>query len=497
MSITSLLFAGFCIAAIGVYWLLPARFRGGWVLAVSAAFVISWSWELAGILLAVATINYFLGRWLERAEKGRRAILWSGILFNIFVLAALKYSNFYIPALISLLARAGMGAGPGGLQLLASIGISFITLQMISYLVDVSRHQLAAEKRWLEFNIYVLYFPKFLAGPIERAKAFLPKLDEHKSLTQEQVLRAAGLIVIGLVRKRLLADPLNALIPADAFIHPLNYSATILFTWLIAYAFALYNDFAGYSSIARGISSLFGIELTNNFNVPFLSRSFSEFWNRWHISLSNWLRDYIFFPISRALRKRTPSGEQILNSLIPPVITMLVSGLWHGASWNLLLWGGIQGGYLALERLTRLKGPNIPPDEQPKYRQILGTAIVFVAVTLAWIPFRMDLVTAKRFLAGLILPSHWAGPDWVWLHEIWVGHLPLGDITGWNIPDPRIILVLIPAILLDWAQNRKKDEMIFFKWPRWAQVLVSVLVVFGLLMVAFSDTGRAFVYQGF
>ena len=162
-----------------------------------------------------------------------------------------------------------------------------------------------------------------------------------------------------------------------------------------------------------------------------------------------------------------------------------------------MLWGGLQGAYLALERLTRLKGPNIPPDEQPKYRQLLGTAIVFVAVTLAWIPFRMDLVTAKRFLAGLILPSHWAGPDWVWLQEIWMGHLPLGNITGWNIPDPRIILVLIPAILLDWAQNRKRDELVFLKWPRWAQVTVSVLVIMGLLMAAFSDTTRAFVYQGF
>jgi alginate O-acetyltransferase complex protein AlgI len=259
MSITSLIFAAFCIGAILIYWLLPLRFRAGWLFVVSAGFVITWSWELAGILLVVATVNYYLGRWLGGAENRQRILLWIGILFNIFALAALKYSNFYIPALVRQLARVGIGVGPGGVQLLAPIGLSFITLQMISYLVDIYRHQLTAEKRWLEFNIYVLYFPKFLSGPIERAKGFIPKLDEHTSLTNSQIGRAFALIFVGLIRKRLFADSLNAMIPADAFVHPLNYSASILFSWLVAYAFALYNDFAGYSSIVRGVSSLFGI----------------------------------------------------------------------------------------------------------------------------------------------------------------------------------------------------------------------------------------------
>ena len=500
MSITSLAFAVFCIGVIPIYWLLPGRFRTGWLFAISVGFVITWSWELAGILLVVATVNYYLGRWLAGAGKRRGTFLWAGILFNVLTLVVLKYSHFYTQALIRLLARVGIEVGSDGLKFLVSIGLSFIVLQMVSYLVDIYKRQMTAEKRWLEFAVYVLYFPKLISGPIERAKAFIPKLDQHASLTSTQITQAVALILIGLIRKRLFADPLNAMIPKDAFVTPLNYSASILFSWLLAYAFALYNDFAGYSSIVRGVSALFGIELTNNFSNPYLSRSFSEFWNRWHISLSNWLRDYIYFPTARALLAKFPARESVINIVIPPIVTMLVSGLWHELSWSLLLWGGLHGGYLVLERISRLRGPNIPPNEQPIYRQMIGTVIVFFGVILAWLPFRMDLVTAKRYLAVMILPAHWVAPDWGWLNDIqyvWERHLPIGSIYRWNIPDPRIILVLIFAVLFDWLQNRKRDELMFLKWPKWAQIILYIFAIFGLLMMAFSDTRLPFVYQGF
>jgi D-alanyl-lipoteichoic acid acyltransferase DltB (MBOAT superfamily) len=497
MTITSLVFAVFCALTILIYWRFPQHYRSLWLFIVSTVFIITWSWELAAILLVIATVNFYLGGWLGAAKDKRRVLLWIGIVFNILVLVALKYSGFYVAALAHLLNRTGIRTGAGGLQFLVPIGLSFITVQMISYLIDIFKNQLVAEKRWLEFNTYVLYFPKFLSGPIERAKTFIPKLDRPVTLTKDQIVNAIALILIGMVRKIIFADALNALIPADAFVHPLNYSATVLFTWLLAYAFAIYNDFAGYSSMVRGISSLFGIELANNFNIPYLSRNFSEFWNRWHISLSNWLRDYIFFPISRALRVKATNRYRIFNIIVPPIVTMLVSGLWHGASWNLLLWGGMHGIYLVLERISKLGRFNVPPDEQPRYRQVIGTIIVFLFVILAWIPFRMDLITAKRYFAGLILPSHWAAPDWLWLHEVLVGHLSLINIYVFNIPDPRIILVLIPAVLLDLAQNRRKDELVFLKWPDWIQVVLYVIIIFGVLMMAFSDTTIPFIYQGF
>jgi alginate O-acetyltransferase complex protein AlgI len=497
MNVASLVFALFCTIALLVYWRLPDRLRVGWLLLVSLAFIITWSWELAGILLVVATTNYFLGRWLGSAQNEKKGLLWIGIAFNIFILLALKYSNFYIGSLISLLARLGIGVGAGGLQLLVPIGLSFIALQMISYQVDIYRGQFQAERRWLEFCTCVLYFPKFLSGPIERAGSFLRKLDARTSPDNDQLVRAFGLIFIGLVRKRLIADVLNALIPADAFVHPLSYSASLLLTWLLAYAFALYNDFAGYSSIVRGISSLFGIELPNNFNVPYLSRSFSEFWSRWHITLSNWLRDYIYFPLSRALLKRIPARENIINILLPPIVTMLVSGLWHGVAWNLLLWGGIHGTFLFVERVLKLRGPNIPPGELPKFRQVIGTLIVFVGVVLAWLPFRMDFITAKRYLAGLILPARWVAPNWTMVSAFLQGRATTIDLGGWDLPDPRILLVLVPAFLLDWFQNHYRDELYFQKWHRLIQVALLVVALLGIIMLAFSDTSVPFVYQGF
>ena len=178
MNITSIVFSVFCAGTILIYWRLPFRFRSWWLLGVSTLFVVSWSWELACILLVVASTNFTLGQWLQSEKTRRRVLLWTGILFDIFVLLALKYSDFYLQALVRLSTRIGIEVNAGGLQLLAPVGLSFITLQMISYLVDISRSQLTAEKRWLEFSLYVLYFPKFLSGPIERAKTFIPKLGE-------------------------------------------------------------------------------------------------------------------------------------------------------------------------------------------------------------------------------------------------------------------------------------------------------------------------------
>ena len=497
MSITSLIFCVFFTGAILIYWRLPFRFRPGWLLGISALFVVSWSWELACVLAVVAVTNFTLGRWLQAEKTRRRSLLWTGILFNILVLLGLKYSDFYLQDLARLLSGFGIGKGTGGLQLLVPVGLSFITLQMISYLVDVSKAQLPAEQSWLKFGVYVFYFPKFLSGPIERAKTFIPKLEQHVPLVKDQIGRGLALILIGLVRKRLLADTLNAMIPTDIFVHPLDYSGALLLSWLVAYAFAIYNDFAGYSSIVRGVSSLFGIELANNFNVPYLSRSFSEFWNHWHVSLSTWLRDYIFFPTTRTLLKKVPAHDHIINIVIPPLVTMLVSGLWHGVSWSLILWGGLQGSFLAMERISKLRGPNIPDNELPKYRQIAGTMIVFILITLAWIPFRMDFVTAKRFLAVIILPSHWVAPDWSWFGEILAGHEVLPNVSIHNIPDFRILLVLLPATLLDWVHNHNKDELMFLKWPGWIQTMFYILVALGLFLMAFSDTAAPFVYQGF
>jgi len=196
------------------------------------------------------------------------------------------------------------------------------------------------------------------------------------------------LIFVGLVRKLIIADTLTASFLSDVFEIPANYGPPELVFWLVIYAFALYNDFAGYTDIVRGISGFFGIELSPNFRAPYFSRNFTEFWNRWHITLSEWLRDYIYYPLSRALSHSNSSYRSLANLIVPPLFTMLVSGIWHGFSLNMILWGGLHGLYLIVERIPVLWRRVVPPQNQPLWRQWLGMDVVFFLVILAWDPFR-------------------------------------------------------------------------------------------------------------
>jgi len=497
MSITSLAFVIFCVVAILVYWLLPSPHRNGWLFTVSIGFLITWAWDLAAVLLVVATVNFTLGLWLGIAANRRRFIFWTGIGFNILVLVALKYNGFYVPALTSLLERMGVQTGGGGLKLLLPIGLSFITLQMISYLVDIHNKILKPELRWLDFALYVIYFPKLLSGPVERARTIMPKFKLPSPLDLPAVELNTWLIVVGLVRKLILADTLLSIIPTDIFLHPELYVGQDLALYLLAYAFVIYNDFAGYTSIVRGVSGFFGIELTNNFKLPYFARNFTEFWDRWHVSLSHWLRDYIFFPVSRTLAKKVSNREHFVHLLVPPIVTMLVSGMWHGLGWNFLAWGGLHGLYLFFERLTTLRGPRLLPDEWPKWRQVFSTGVVFGLAVLAWIPFRMDLVTGWHYLARMFSPHAWKLPQ-IWLVRAAI--FANTDVASWRqfaFPDVRVLLVLIPALWLDWNQYRCKSETFFMELPAWAKGLFLAMVVLVLLLLSFAETGAAFVYQGF
>lgn len=497
MSITSLAFVVFCVVAILVYRFLPSPYRTGWLFAASIGFLLTWAWDLAAILLVVATVNFTLGRWLGVATNRRRFLLWTGIGFNLLVLVALKYNEFYIPALTSLLERMGVQTGAGGLKLLLPVGLSFITVQMISYLVDIHNKILKPEPRWLDFALYVVYFPKLLSGPVERARTILPKFKQPRPLDASTVEQNAWLIVTGLVRKLILADTLLSLIPADIFLHPELYTGQDLAMYLLSYTFVIYNDFAGYTSIVRGVSGFFGIELAKNFKLPYFSRSFTEFWDRWHVSLSHWLRDYIFFPVSRALAKKIPNRQNIVHLLVPPIVTMLVSGMWHGLGWNFLAWGGLHGLYLFFERLTLLRGPRRLPDEWPKWRQVFSALVVFGLAALAWIPFRMDLVTGWHYLARMLSLHAWTLPH-LWLVRAAINGIT--NVASWRqfaFPDIRVLFVLIPALLLDWNQYRRKSETFFMDWPAWAKGLFLAMVILAILLLSFGETNAPFVYQGF
>jgi D-alanyl-lipoteichoic acid acyltransferase DltB (MBOAT superfamily) len=492
MNITALSFFGLAAAFILLYWALPSRFRPAWLLAGSLAFLATWSWQFILVLLAIGAVNFFLGKAL--ATGRRPALLWTGILFNILALLLLKYNDFYAPALTTLLERIGISTAPGGIQLLVPVGLSFLAVQFIGTLIDIYNKRTPPETDPLAFAVYVFYFPKLLSGPIERARDFFARLNDPQKPSGELLARNFALLLVGLVRKIFLADSLNALLPNDLFSAPGNYPMPLLAAWLLAFAFALYNDFAGYTSIVRGISGLLGIQLTNNFRTPYFSRNFNEFWTRWHISLSNWLRDYIFFPLSRSLLRKVPSRSHLVHILVPPLITMLVSGLWHGLSWNMLAWGGLHGLYLVVERIFSLKSRRAP-DELPKWRQVLSALLVFACVLLAWIPFSMNLAAAGQYIQALVSPANWQLWDFRFALTQFLAGATTDRWMPWLFPFVQAAFFLVPALLLDGIQYR--DELAFLKWPRWLLAILLALTGILFILLSLSDTSVPFVYQGF
>ncbi len=477
MAITSLQFAGFVLVTLIVYYALPRRPQNYWLLATSYFFALLWSSEVALILFVLSLANFLLAQKIQAAGETRRIILWLGIGLNVFALAFFKSADFFVPKLVSLLAGLGVNTTAGGIQILIPLGLSYYTLQAISYLLDVSRGQLKAATDFVDFGLYMAYFPKLVAGPIERARSFLPKLAQNRIVDNDVLARSFTLIMIGLFRKTVIADPLAGLIDKAAFYDPKQFAGSQVLFYLLAYAFSLYNDFAGYTSIVRGVSGLFGIELSPNFFVPYFSRTFNEFWNRWHISLSHWLRDYIYLPLSRSLLRRFPNRDHVLNILLPPMVTMFVSGLWH-ASWDhktIIFWGLLHGVYQVGERLIALRRPAPPPDEMPRWEQMLRMAIIFILVVLAWVVFRdgSSLRTTLEVWRSLFSGNYAVMPDW------------------------RIAILIPLALLLDWFQSHSKDEVVFIRWPLLARSALLAFVILAIFLASQSNVSEPFVYQGF
>lgn len=474
MSITSLEFAGFVVLTLFVYYLLPRRPQNVLLLGASYVFYISWSGWYALVLAVLTLVNFALAPRLRREAQPRRALLWIGIGINLLALAIFKYESFFVPDLRAALNTWGVETGIGGVDFLLPVGMSFYIVAVISYLIDVYRGQMDACRDLVDFALYMAYFPRLLSGPIERAREFLPRLAAPRFVDNEVLSRSFALIVIGVVRKIVLADTLFAMLPPDLWQEPRKYSSPQLIAYLLVYAFALYNDFAGYTGVVRGVSGLFGITLSPNFNIPYFARNLSEFWNRWHITLSHWLRDYIYFPTSRVLLRRNPTLTNVPNIFIPPLLTMLASGLWHGPGWGMLLWGALHGLYLIVERLLALWHPVGPPHVQPWWRQGIATLIVFGLVLLAWVPFRApDVSTALDYWQGMV------------------------NLSNLSRPSLRILIILIPAFWLDWVQYRRTDELVFLRWPRLVQATLLAIAILAIFLMSQADTGAPFVYQGF
>jgi alginate O-acetyltransferase complex protein AlgI len=476
MLISSFRFMLFIGVSLGVYHFLPRRLQLFWLLLISYAFVAFWDWSFALVLALCTVANYALALLLDQITARKRNWLWVGIGLNGFLLVFFRATDFFLPAFAVLAGNFGQQIPSEGLQILIPLGLSYYVLGNVSYLVDVYRGQMKPEADFWNFALYVAYFPKLIAGPIERAQSFLPKLAQPRLVDIHVLAQSTLLIFVGLLRKLFIADILIASILKDVYNLPAKYTPTELMIWLILYSFAIYNDFAGYTNIVRGVSGLFGIELSPNFKTPYFSRSFAEFWTRWHISLSEWLRDYIYFPLSRALLRRDSRRQSLANLVLPPLVTMMMSGLWHGFGLHMLLWGGLHGAYLTGERVLSHVRPGRISQDQTLPRQILSMLVVFTFVILAWVPFRWELPAAFEFWRALF---NWSSFDIRY----------------------RRMLLLLPIIFLslviDFLQYSRNDEFIFLKWPRLVRAGLMGLMVVLIVILTSDDFKQPFVYQAF
>jgi alginate O-acetyltransferase complex protein AlgI len=384
MFFNSFEFALFFPAVLILYWTVPRRWQNPLLLVASYVFYGAWDWRFLGLLLLSTVTDYFVALRLEReqARAQRRRLLGVSLAINLGVLAFFKYFDFFVGSAAGVLNSLGLNADHTTLRIVLPVGISFYTFQSLAYAIDVYREKAPTEHRFATFALYVAYFPQLVAGPIERSQRLIPQLSRSRSHpTYEQIRSGAFLILLGLFKKIAIADALAPYVDR-AFSNAATAGWLELLIGVYAFAIQIYGDFSGYSDIARGCSRLLGIELMINFDQPYLSRNVTNFWRTWHISLSSWLRDYLYIPLGGNRKGASVTYRNL-------IVTMLLGGLWHGAGWTFVAWGGLHGLYVAAHRrfrTTAQKGATDPLEP----RDIVPAFLTFQLVCLAWIFFRAE-----------------------------------------------------------------------------------------------------------
>jgi alginate O-acetyltransferase complex protein AlgI len=466
-------FLQFFVAVFAAYWAVPwDRVRVWLLLAASFYFYASWNPQLACLIFVSTTLDYGLARGLEalRAPRWRRALVGVSVTANLGLLCFFKYTNFFLTSLEQLLNRCGASASFPLLSVLVPIGISFYTFEAINYVVDVYRGRVRAEHSLPNFLLFILFFPHLVAGPIVRARDFLPQVRRRKRWDWLRVQLGVRFFLMGLFKKWVVADRM-ALLVNPVFAHPGDYHAGAVWTAVVAYALQIYGDFSGYTDMAIGCAHLLGYRLARNFDMPYLSANPSEFWRRWHISLSSWLRDYLFIPLGGSRGGRRQTYRNLL-------ITMTLGGLWHGANWTFVVWGVLHGLFLIAHRLFQEFC-----ESRPRLRHGLlslpGTAArvfaTFLAVSLGWIFFR-----AQSFGDALLMFQ--------------------GLVRSQGLPAPmsRWGLLLTVGVLLGCYALGRRD-----RWPRTADRLpapvlgVSYALLLALCLVLAPVTEKSFIYFQF
>jgi alginate O-acetyltransferase complex protein AlgI len=469
----SYLFGAFFAVVLVVYNLPGLTWRGQkrWLLVASYAFYAAWDPVFVTLVWLSTIVDWTAARWIADApSRGRRrAIMAVSVVVNLGVLGYFKYARFVLANVVALLGALGIDYHPALPDIVLPIGISFYTFHTLSYTLDVYLGRTQPSTSFLDFALYVTFFPALVAGPILRSSQFLPQCASPRRTTGRALAWGVALMVIGLFEKTTVADVMMG--PAADALFKTSGAVNAADAWLGTLAFAgqIFCDFAGYSTCAIGAALCLGFSLPDNFRAPYAALGFSDFWTRWHVSLSTWLRDYLYIPLGG---NRISSARTYVNL----ALTMLIGGLWHGASWTFVAWGGLHGGYLVGERVVRRALPAGGWRDSVAAR-IAGGAVTFLLVCLAWVFFRAtSFGQAFAIVRSLVGLEH--AP-----RTLLVVHLAL------------VAPALVALVAWHWASRARPLEQFVDRAPWLVRGLALAAMVVAIVLMQGPD--RAFIYFQF
>jgi alginate O-acetyltransferase complex protein AlgI len=475
MFFNSFIFLIFLSIVVPVYYKLPNKYKNVFLLVCSYFFYGYWDWRFCSLLLISTTVDFFTGKAIYKAQdpKKRKGFLLISLMANLGILGFFKYYNFFIDSFISMTSFWGFNLDLLHINVILPVGISFYTFQTLSYTIDVYRGNLKPTHSFINFAVFVSFFPQLVAGPIERAVNLLPQIEAHTTFSKKNFSEGLTLISLGMFKKVLIGDTCGRIVD-HIFASPQYYSSIELIMGLILFSIQIYTDFSGYSKIARGTAKMLGYDLMINFKQPYLSSNITEFWRRWHISLSSWLRDYLYISLGGNRKGK-------IRTYINLMLTMLLGGLWHGANWTFVVWGGLHGISLAIHKMV-LKG------RKPNTRFIFTTIPNFIKfifkliltnlfVLITWLFFRSESFSEAFFFASRII--YWTP----------------SDVTARVIT--IILTYLFVTLILDIIEYKTQDQVFLLKIKSSYRYSIITSMWFFTLIYLFQAEKLPFVYFQF
>ena len=444
------------------------------LLVSSYIFYACWDWRFLFLLMFSTFLDYFSGIQIDKEQNQIKRKLWLFLCvgINLGFLGFFKYYNFFIENFVALIESLGFQAHISSLQIILPVGISFYTFHGLSYVIDIYYRRISSERNFIEYSLFVSYFPLLVAGPIERATHLLPQIKKPRFFNREQSVAGLKQILWGVFKKVVIADNC-AFFVNQIFNNSAEQNGSTLFLGAVLFAFQIYGDFSGYSDIAIGTSKLFGINLLKNFNFPYFSRDISEFWRRWHISLSSWFRDYLYIPLGGS---RGGTWMKVRNTFI----IFIVSGFWHGANWTFIVWGALNALFMMPAMISGTNRHYLDVVAQgkifPTLKEIFQLIITFTLTVFAWIFFRSEnLSHAIDYIKGIFNKSFFLIPEF----------------------DFKIIGVLILFFMLVEWFGREQDYAIdkFFLNNKLLRYSFFYLIIF--LVFWFGTDKQQFIYFQF